>query len=35
MTLNSSSVLGRLFYLLMVPGVRHKEDIPEEHCKKQ
>ena len=35
MTLNSSSVFGRSFYLSMVPGVRYKEGIPEGHCKKQ
>lgn len=35
MTLNSSSVCGRLSYLSRVPGVRYKEGTPEGHCQTQ
>lgn len=35
MVLNSNFVFERSFYLSTVPGVRYKESIPEEQCKKQ
>lgn len=35
MTLNSSFVFGRSFYLSVVPGVRYIEGIPEGQFKKQ